>query len=261
VRIIYADESGRGRPDEEPHFVVACAITHPDTQWQRLRRHYADLANDVFDLTGDDRLDEYVFHAKDIWHGSGDFNRSQFSLSARMKILNRLSLVPALYDIPICLGILDRASLEKESGTAKEARQIEHALAYAFALQYVDTWMAENCPGEVAMVTAEDTDEVKETIGFFHDGAKKLDEFDDFYDRGTFVTRTIVDAVNFAPKHTSPLLQIADHCAFLAKRTSVGCPHAKQIWNNIAPKVCRKNKHKGASLMMAVPVKLLDFSG
>lgn len=260
VRIVYMDEAGRGNVNDEPHFVVACAITHPDTQWHSLRRHYVDLANDVFDLRGGNALDEYVFHAKDVWHGSNDFSRSKFSLQERMNILERLSQIPALYDVPICVSIIDRKKLAEKcsnltvSMSPKGIRVFEHAYTYAIALQYVDSWMQENCPSEVALVTAEDTNEVKEAVGYFHEGAKKTDTYDDFYDRGLFVTRSIVDTVNFAPKETSPLLQIADHCAFLAKRFSVGCRHSAVAWSNIFPKVWKENKHFDSQIIIKVPV-------
>ena len=244
VRVVYVDEAGRGLISEEPHFVVACAITNPDTQWHKLRRHYADIANDVFGLKGDDKYDEYVFHAKDVWHGSGDFPRLKFSLQVRMKIMNRLADVVRLYEIPICVGIIERQSVHEDLSSSKTAvRHLEHACAYALALQYVDSWMVRHCPDQVATVTAEDTDDVKQTLQLFHESAIKKDTYDDYYDRGFFVTKTIVDSVNFAPKQLSPLLQVADHCAFLAKRSSVGCKHAKDIWRKISPQLWTVNDH------------------
>ena len=163
MRIVYMDEAGRGNISEEPHFVVACAVTHPDTQWHKLRRHYADLANDVFNLRGECAHDEYVFHAKDVWHGANDFPRDKFSLQERMNIINRLSQVPALYGVTICIAVMDRKSFAADCTKvrfqmpAKHVRILEHAYTYAIALQYVDSWMQENCPDEVASVTAENT--------------------------------------------------------------------------------------------------------
>lgn len=252
VRVVYLDEAGRGNINDEPLFVVAAAITHPDTQWHNIRRYYTDLANDVLNLKGNDAYGSYIFHAKDVWHGHGDFPRARFSLKDRMSILARLAQVPKLFDVPVCIGLMDRKAIAEELSTAKASRHIEHAQSYIMALQYVDTWMNRYCPGEVAMVTAEDTDEVKETIRMFHGGLQKLDEDDEYFDRGHFVTKSIVDSVNFASKESSPVLQLADHCAFLAKRTATGCPHAKKIWQPIAEKVWFSNKHDGAKVRMLV---------
>lgn len=257
MRVVYVDEAGRGHAQEEPHFVVACAITHPDVQWHQLRKHYVDLANDVFGLSGDDAHEEYVFHAKDIWHGHGDFPRERFSLQERMNILVRLSQVPGLYNIPVCVAIVDRKRFAEQGRDRKSTRVLEHAYGYALALQYVDSWMDANCRDEVAMITAEDVGEVKEAVRLFHEGAKKTDDLDEFFDRGAFVTKSVIDSVNFAEKAHSPLLQIADHCAFLAKRTSVGCEHAAKIWGNIRPQVWTKNKHAGANLRLKVPIDQL----
>lgn len=258
VRVVYMDEAGRGLIGEEPYFVVACAITHPDTQWHHLRHHYVDLANDVFDLRKDEAINEYVFQAKHVWHGGGDFPRDKFSLTQRMNLMNRLSQVPSLYSVPICVVAIDRAKFAKDmdppSKTEKIRRQLEHSYAYAIALQYVDSWMAQHCHGEVATVTAEDTDEVKATIQLLHQGLQKVDTADEFYDRGMFVTRNIVDTVNFAPKDMSPLLQIADHCAFLAKRTTAGCVHAKKYWRNISPMHWKKNTHESSGIVLRVQI-------
>jgi hypothetical protein len=267
VRVIYSDEAGRGNLTSDPHFVVACAITHPDTQWHHLRQHYTELANDVFDLREvEESFDEYVFHAMDVWHGSGDFPRNRFSLRERMQIMTRLSQVPAHYKVPICLGMIDRVGLDrfhKEnnqfanlSGPAKEKsiRSLTHAYCYARALQHVDSWMVANCPDEVAMVIAEDTNEVKEAVRSLHEGAKKRDTHDDYYDRDFFVTKLIVDTVNFATKEHSPLLRIADHCAFLAKRIVDGCSHAKPMWRNILPQLCTENRHVEAGILINLPL-------
>lgn len=255
VRIIYADEAGRGSIKEEPYFVVACAITQPDTQWHEIRRHYADLANDIFGFVKtQDKYVDYIFHAEDIWHGTKDFHRSRFTRDERMKILTRLSQVPKLYDVPICLGVLDRTAFSTRiSGSSlkpKTINMMEYGEAYAKAIQFVDTWMGDHCPEEVAMVTVEDSDKLKAGVRWYHDGAQKRDEHDDYYDRGTFVTKNIVDTVNFASKRDSPVLQIADHCAFLAKRKVAGCKHTSQIWKNIWPMVCTKNKHASSTIVL-----------
>ena len=119
--------------------------------------------------------------------------------------MTRLSQVPALYDVPICLGMIDRVGLErltKENkefvhlagpGKEKAIRVMTHAYCYAVALQHVDSWMAANCPDEVVMVIAEDTNEVKGAVRSLHEGAKKRDLYNEYYDRGLFKTKRIVD--------------------------------------------------------------------
>ena len=102
-----------------------------------------------------------------------------------MQIMTRLSQVPALYDVPICLGMIDRVGLErltKENkefvhlagpGKEKAIRVMTHAYCYAVALQHVDSWMAANCPDEVVMVIAEDTNEVKGAVRSLHEARKE----------------------------------------------------------------------------------------
>jgi hypothetical protein len=254
VRMVFMDEAGRGHLDREPFFVAACVIINPDKQWHELRRYYTDLANDVFE---DFSSDDYVFQAKHVWHGSGDFQRSEFSREQRMKILLRLSQVPKLFGLPICVGVIDRQAVANWAKSPAPNIRLEHALGYAVALQHVDSWLVEHLPNEVATVTAEDTDQVKEAVSFFHEGAKKTDHYDDYWDRGVFKTRAIVDTINYAPKDKSPLLQIADHCAFITKRRAMGCPKVTEMWSNIAPQLWKENRHKGSQLEMRVPMKYI----
>jgi hypothetical protein len=253
------DEAGRGSVTEEPIFVVAAAIVNPDTQWHALRQHYVDLANDVFDPHFDDEyLDEYVFHAKDVWHGSGDFPRQRYSRAERMRILGRLAQVPALYNVPICIALIDRRGIQSPLRDDKDGTLFAHVRAYSGAMQYVDTWMERHCPGEVAEIKVEHTDKVRTAIGYIHEGAKKRDQLDPYFDRGMFITKNIIEAVGFMRKNESPVLQIADHCAFLAKRTATGCPHVKSIWKFVWPQVQTANLHKDSKVLMRLPREIIE---
>lgn len=264
VRIVYVDESGRGNVRDEPYFVVAAAITSPDHHWRKLRQHYVDLANDFFATSTDDdeRIDEYVFHAKDVWHGSGDFSRDQYSVHERIKLMESLANVPALYGITICFGIIDKAAIRQSFERENPPWAASHSIAYAKAMQQVDTWMKKNCgEDEVASVKAEDTDSVKKTIEAFHEGLLKRDPYDAYYDQGLFKTERIIDGVDFTKKANSPVLQIADHCAWLARRRLTGCKRIEGCWRNLQPAIFSENMHDCANLIMSIPADNLQFLG
>src|SRR5271169_2922030 len=88
VRLVYLDEAGIGDIAREPHIVVTGAIIDADKQWKRLEEYYRILAHDIFPR---EELFNFVFHAKDIWHGSGPFDRKRFSRRDRLTILKRLA--------------------------------------------------------------------------------------------------------------------------------------------------------------------------
>ena len=262
VRIVYLDESGRGNAKDEPYFVVAAAITSPDSHWRKLRQHYVDLANDFFGNGSDDdeRIDEYVFHAKDVFNGSGDFPRDKYDFPTRLKLMERLAQVPSLYGVPICFGMINKSGMQELFEQEQPPWPVSHSAAYATAIQYVDTWMKKNChEDEVASVKAEDTDGVRKTIEAIHDGFLKRDPYDDYYDRGQFVTERIIDDVSFTKKRLSPVLQIADHCAWLARRRLTKCTYIEKSWANLRPAVFTENMHAGATLRMTIPIDDLRF--
>jgi hypothetical protein len=59
-------------------------------------------------------------------------------------------------------------SLSRHVQTLQAIRALTHAAAFFSAVRRIENWMLENTKNEVAMLIAEDTDEVKETIHYLH---------------------------------------------------------------------------------------------
>lgn len=236
VRIVYMDEAGISQVSQEPHLVVAAAITEPDRQWHDIMRHYQELAEDFFD---EEFGAAFVFHAKDIFHGAPPYSREKYSFNERLNLLKRLAQVPRKFGIPICLGIIKKEAFnnQHQNTTPKSRRVLSYAMTFHLAMQSVDWWMETNCPGEVAMIVSEDTPEVKGAIHLFQQSAQSDAALNDHEDPDAFQTRCIVDAVNFAPKDRSPILQLADTCAFIARRRLRGCKFANKILAEFWPQV------------------------
>lgn len=222
VRIAYIDEAGISKISQEPIVVVAAAIINPDQEYHVLRRYYRDLADDLFP-NGENRA--MIFHAKDVFHGSGEFPRKHWPLPERIKILERLAQVPALFDIPICLGAINKKAYISDrrekypDASEKECLKWAHAVAFFLTLQAIDHWMETRAFGEVAMIIAEDTPKVKELLGYIHHGAQS----DAKINEDVFTTRHIVDEINFVKKAHSELLQVADTVAFISRRGLGDC--------------------------------------
>ena len=241
VKLVYLDEAGISNPAQEPILVVAGVVIDPDRQWKDIETYFRDLARQLFP---DEDPHRFVFHAKDIFHGSGPFDRSIWSRDERMKILRQLAQVPALFNLPIVVGAVNRKEAEKDlkevlpNATAKGIAQQVHVVAFAEAIQRLQFWMEKNSPDEVAMLIAEDVAGVKDAIRMIHEGYTDPTDHDD----GAFSARNVVDAVHFAKKDELLLLQVADHCAFIVKRALMGKSDIAPHYNLLAPRIQREMK-------------------
>jgi len=222
--------------------VVTGAIIDADKQWKRLEEYYRILAHDIFPH---EELFNFVFHAKDIWHGSGPFDRKRFSRRDRLTILKRLAQVPALFQIPIACAAIDRVAFTQQESYIERsrnsrhpqqaARLLVHAYAFVRTVHAIDYWMQHHAASnEVAMLIAEDTAQVRSVFEMFHLAyTYKGDDIDELIVRA----KSIVDNVHFAKKQTSILLQMADHCAFILRRRLSGHADVAELYNLIRPQL------------------------
>jgi hypothetical protein len=225
MRLVYLDEAGISNPAQEPYLVVAGVLVDADRKWKELETYFRNLAVSAFPDGGIDP-NRFVFHAMDIWHGNKQFDRKKWPLKDRLRLFGQLAQVPKLFDLPIVACAIDRASVVKEA-EARNLRmsprgilQVTHGQAFLVAVQGVDDWMKKKTIDEVAMLIAEDSPKIRKLVEQFHDGYTYPMEEDDAPE--AFRSQYIIDAVHFAKKDKSILLQIADHCAFIIKRRAMG---------------------------------------
>jgi Protein of unknown function (DUF3800) len=217
VRIVHLDEAGISNRQQEPILVVAGVIIEPDRNWRDLEAYYAAIVHDLF--PENEEPWRFVFQAKEVWHGSGPFDRKKWNLPTRIQIMRRLAQVPRLFNLPVVIGSVARQELRDElrrknpNIPEKTIRIWGHALAFLEAIQRVEHWMAQNASDEMTMLISEDTAEIKSAIELLHEGYTDGDIVAD-----AFQAPHIIGAPLFAKKRDSRLLQIADHCAFICKR-------------------------------------------
>lgn len=219
VRLAYLDEAGVSNAAHEPHVVVAGPIVDADKQWLDLERHLKELAGECFPKG---IPAQFVFHAMDIWHGSGFFPRESFSLSDRREILSKLCAIPENFTLPIAVGHVNRAALSKQfleinsRLTKGQLKDMCHGYSLVFCLQAIDNWMRRYTNNEVAMTIAEQAGKIQKILQVLHRIArqKENDRFHELF----FKSEYIVDTLHFAQKTASPLLQIADAVAFVIRR-------------------------------------------
>jgi hypothetical protein len=276
VQLVYLDEAGISNKMHEPYLVVAGVIVNADQKWKHLEQHFLALAEELTPDFVPYYGKQLIFHAKDIWHGTGLFDRKKWSLATRMKILEQLATIPNKFDLPIVLGYLNRDQfhaycIEHQPRLSRNAIDLwAHGDAFLNSIKRVEKWMELNAPDEVAMLIAEDRDRVKKIIDAIHStytdrsNAKMRDgevqiliepmrRTKELMLAEPFRSQFIVDAIYFARKESSLLLQIADHCAFFAKRKLMKCPHISPLYEKIAPQIAFRPA-KGSGIVARMPI-------
>lgn len=250
MRITYLDEAGTANKDHEPYLVVAGVIVDPDLTYAEIDRTLRRLGKKYFPDLNEEPLvsartwgKPLVFHAKDIWHGSGLYPRDQWPLQKRLALLEELSQIPKKFNLTVVWGAIDRKehalAAAQRKLSKKRAESEAHAMAFMRAMRRVDSWMVERAHREYTIAYAEDRKDVREYIELVH-GIYTDRSFDDAPDEA-FISSHIIEAVSFVKKERSAVLQIADHCAFIIKRKLQKCPKIEPYFNNLSPTIWEKS--------------------
>ena len=235
MRYIYIDEAGTSA--NEPVSVVAGIIVHADLQWRLLEQKLTDALS----LVPDRYKTNFVFHAKEIW-GSQKY-RGGWPMKDRLDLLHAVMSIPRQTYVPITMAIVRRSAPEiKDFPIPMSKSDYQHCQAFAIAIAGSDDYMREYThQNEVATVVAEDVPEKRRllslTVNILRSsvldlsapGMLRMTRAEQRMGRTwqspiTAVTR-VVDEVHFSPKGNSPLLQIADACAFAFRRYFAGQSH------------------------------------
>lgn len=228
MRIGFLDEAGRSR--HEPTLVVAGVVVHGDRDYRRIRDHLKEIAKrHIPEL----ERDGFLFHASDIFHGSGKFfhrRRDEWPPPRRFAILRELAAIPAKFSLPIVFGNVKKPHhtqiVQRVVDAVKAPRHRHqyvidlalHGAAFAMAETAVEMQLQKFPRNEIAMLVAEDTDSVKPAILFGHKLLQNPQELAQIYPKfpnyDLPVTR-IVEGPFFKAKADSPPLQVADTCAFI----------------------------------------------
>jgi hypothetical protein len=249
VRIAFLDESGRSRG--EPIMVVAGPVVHGDRTYRRLVARLRDMAEQF--LPEADRKG-FVFHAKDIFHGSGPYfkpRKTDWPFERRFPILKALAAVPRQFGLPITFGSFEKASskaiseLPREMGLEERLRghfrdTFEHVIAFMWAEIGIERQMRRFPRDEICMIVAEDTDRIKKIVKLGHKTLCDSDEVSKLLGAnlisGLPLTK-IEDTPHFAAKSDSVPLQIADTCAFLIMRRLLRRAETQECFETIAPQL------------------------
>jgi hypothetical protein len=227
VRIAFLDESGRSA--REKILVVASVMIHGDRSYLRIEEALRQLVTDTIPVA--DR-DGFIFHATDLFHGSGYFQREKWPRERRYPILERLAALPKAFCLPVVFGHVTKADYRQEPVVVQHLEQqpekdhrsdllvIEHVTAFSRAVVGIEKQMRLLPRNEICMLVAEDTDHVKPMVKVAHAFLRDPSQIGkaNWPEIDGLPLRKVVDTTHFAAKRDSALLQLADVCAFLLMR-------------------------------------------
>jgi hypothetical protein len=222
VRILYLDESGIGKIEKDPILVVAGVLIHADSQWGPISNRLNKILLDAVPIG--QKTPRYL-HAKDIFHGSGEFPRGGWPDTVRFGILEELSKLPEEFDVPVVWSSMNRRAYAKEYPTESRAEHLRDAYtvcAIACCMQ-AEVYMRElpNC-AEVSSIVLEQNKELEKRIPeMFAFMRNPSDEDKEKLLPGWNLVmpfQKIIDDPSSQPKSASNILQLADFCAFAIKR-------------------------------------------
>ncbi|MBS9720032.1 DUF3800 domain-containing protein [Tianweitania sp. BSSL-BM11] len=228
MRYLYVDEAGTSYP--EPVSVVACVIVDADAQFVAAE----EALKIAFEQVPEEFREGYHFHAKSVWADSK--YRTVWQLSDRISFLKEVMSIPRLLKMPVAVGAVRRSCIVP-AGIADNKTtvvQFHHTMAFAYCIGRADKYIRDHCPpNEVATIVSEDVPEMRRFLRGALNGlrnspvtisTKNVRPTAEERKRGIIYQETeqavtrVRDTVHFASKEDSPLLQLADACAFAFRR-------------------------------------------
>lgn len=265
VRMIYMDEAGISNNGVENVVVMAGCILHMDSQWTPLRERFGELADKYVPA---EHRDRFVFHAKDIWHGSGIvFNRDTYEGDRRQVLLDLCRAI-AEFEIGIVYGVSKKdvvAQLISDDGPvpAKVVAQVCYMAALADATAYANKWIERYAANEVTSVVIEDSPEFRR-YGKLAFKAMRGDEMAKVIEEivpGLNRLHHIIDAPSYMEKADAPALQLADVCAFLLRRWFEGKQDVVEPLSIIFPQILSSRLSDEQLRSLAAEIKAKEQTG
>ncbi len=245
MRFAYLDEAGISNPKHEPYAVVAGVVVNMDSDFRRVEakiREAVDkyIPNHVYRLG-----ENFSFHSKDLWHGSGLFPRDIFSVKQRMDVLSTIANIIFENNLPIVFGYVDRERVKRELSilylsanlplpSNRALLNAEISKCFFRCFKRIEYWMRNNAPQEVCSIAFENNDENRKLISNLQQVlVNKVDRTGVFAESEYFQSNHIVEGPIFLNKRQSPIIQLSDIAAFVLKRKLQKCTRITPIFDII----------------------------
>jgi len=246
MRLTYLDEAGVDHG--APVLCVAGVIVHGDRQWPEVDRRISAIIEEYIPVQ--DRPG-FTFHSKDVFHGSGYFDRRKPEWAnyteKRMPILNALAAIIADLNLPVVTGTYTKETfgigeLPSSMSSNQKARFI-HQIAALDCLIWTDRWLGRFAPNELATIVHEEGDSakrvIKRAVNIFTDDRLLAQSGlpADTREKFGLPLKRVIDTVHFAAKADARPLQLADLCAFTIGRSAKNKPVPESVVAAILPRL------------------------
>jgi hypothetical protein len=225
---VYVDEAGIGNVQQEPILTVGAVIVHPDKQLVAVERYLEKI---VKRHIPEPHWNDFVFHATHLFNSGGKvFTKGDpnWPLSRRLEIADELAAVSATFNLPLAIGICERAKFPRSEPeraakwSKREATIAAHSVTFAACATKVDLWMRKYAPNEVCMMIVEDNDQARQFIRIAQKYLQKPDPANATANSTKyFPLRKIKEDPAFQPKRPSSVLQLADFWSYIGKRIAM----------------------------------------
>lgn len=216
MRFVYVDESGTSA--RESVALVSGVCVDPDRQMIALEDRLSQLADKHVPTA---KRPGFVFHATELFSGGKTFDRVNFPPPVRWPILDQVAAIPREMGVTVVNGFI-----YKKRGYPQD-EITHHAMAFLWCLISIEIHMRTRLnSNEIAIVVVEDKPEARWALKRSREilGDPKFSKLQPEHIRQFIPLTRIRDTIHFAKKSESPLLQVADTCAYVTRREMEGAP-------------------------------------
>ena len=222
VRLVYLDEAGSDQ--HAPVLFAGGVLIHGDEEWPIIDQRILALIEKW--IPKPDRPG-FIFHATDIFHGSGYFDRRKQEWAdqeRRILVLNDIAAIIDDLHLPVVGGSYEKntfgGGILRPDLSHQRKGSVIHGFAVMDALIWADQWLAKFAPHELATVIHEDGTPAKRLIKATVRLLRNPDLIKQNGIEGHWALplKRIIDTVHFAEKADARPLQLADLCAFTLTR-------------------------------------------
>lgn len=235
MRQIYLDEAGTSANDS--HAVVAGPVVNADTVLIPLQEHILSLIERF--IPAEDHNTFGVFHMTDIWNNGKYFkDRTLWSWQRRKPIIDALTDIPRLFELPIVFQFVERSKFAIRHPTLRAGDLDLGVTAVAFsACEMVAEWlMRTTFENEIAQIIAEDNEHSRKLIRATHNSYRDAQALATMELKADILPfRHIQNGILFAAKNESSALQVADMCAFFIRAHLRNQKHAEPYFQKLKP--------------------------
>lgn len=246
-----SDDSDSTKPKDQRQaepFQVLCAVLVEDKQFLMLEMKLSVLA-----LTGyvplSELPDDFEFHAKDLFHGTGWFDK--WPQPVRFGVFKQLMEALAALNVPVIYGAVDRMKLSKQ--IFKSANPLD--VAFRLCIDRIQSFLAKDS-SRTGLLIADTFDDgkkrnlkrvfreyrkkfVTEAIRVMEDLRRAKEnasaEAPIPLPSGRIPTSNLIDDMYFGDSSDSIGIQAADMCAFLVRRHLAGKQDSEWLYKIIEP--------------------------